>query len=66
MTKTTRKLATLLLGATVLTGIATADREHRPAAGARKAIELIAEKQSRRLARASGEAHHARAIALAW
>jgi hypothetical protein len=59
MTKTTSKLATLLLGATVLTGIATADREERPAAGVRKAIELIAEKEARRLAHASGAAHYA-------
>ncbi len=49
MTTTTSKLATLLFGATVLIVLATGDRQHRPAAGVRKAVELISEQQARRL-----------------
>ena len=44
MTNATRQMAILLLGVTVLAGLAGKDHGHRPATGARKAIELIAAK----------------------
>jgi len=53
MTNTTRKLATLLFGATIIVGLASTDREHRPVAGVRKAVELISEQQGRRLRNAA-------------
>ena len=51
MTNATRQMAILLLGVTVLAGLAGKDHGHRPATGARKAIELIAAKTELRMER---------------
>ena len=52
-THPTKHLTTLLLGVTVLVSLGLADRHHRPAAGLRKAVELIEHKSGGKLTRPS-------------